>query len=128
MKRTCFFIAILALFAFAFISCSKDVEKCWKVDVTMKYGAMETTITNYIWATENDIDFEIEKLKREYADGSNLKMTVKKSVTKIKTEETCFEENESLLDYLTSQLRKFLYTQNVTLFRHTLRESCLSLE
>lgn len=99
MKKICFVIAVLALFALGFTSCSKDVEKCWKVDITMKFELMETSITNYIWATENDIEFEIEKLKREYADAPELEMTIKKSVAKIKTEEACIEKNESIFDY-----------------------------
>jgi hypothetical protein len=36
MKKICFVIAILALFALGFTSCSKDVEKCWKVDISIK--------------------------------------------------------------------------------------------
>ena len=65
----------------------------------MKFELMETSITNYIWATENDIEFEIEKLKREYADATELEMTIKKSVAKIKTEEACEDKNELIFDY-----------------------------
>ena len=99
MKKICFVIALLALFALGFTSCSKDVEKCWKVDITMKFELMETSITNYIWATENDIESEIEDLKREYADYPDVKMTIKKSVTRIKTEEDCNDKNEPIFDY-----------------------------
>ena len=99
MKKICFVIALLALFALGFTSCSKDVEKCWKVDITMKFELMETSITNYIWATENDIESEIEDLKREYADYPDVKMTIKKSVTRIKTEEDCDDKNEPMFDY-----------------------------
>ena len=99
MKRICFFIAVLGLFALGFTSCSKDVEKCWKVDISMKFELMETSVTNYIWATENDIEFEIEKLKREYADAPELKITIKKSATKIKSEEACIDKNEPMFDY-----------------------------
>ena len=99
MKKVSFLVAILAVLAFGLTSCSKDVEKCWKVDITMKFELMETSITNYIWATENDIEFEIEKLKREYADAPELEMTIKKSVAKIKTEEACIEKNEPMFDY-----------------------------
>ena len=55
MKKICFAIAILGLFALGFTSCRKDVEKCWKVDISMKFELMETSIINYILATENDI-------------------------------------------------------------------------
>ena len=73
----CFVIALLALFALGFTSCSKDVEKCWKVDISMKFELMETSVTNYVWKTENDIESEIENLKREYADYPDVKMTIK---------------------------------------------------
>ena len=99
MKRICFLIVLLALFALGFTSCSKDVEKCWKVDISMKFELMETFVTNYVWKTENDIESEIENLKRECADYPDIKMTIKKSVTRIKTEEDCIEKNESIFDY-----------------------------
>ena len=99
MKKLCFVIATLVLLALCFTSCSKDVEKCWKVDITMKFELMETSITNYVWATENDVEFEIEELRREYAEYSDVKMTIKKSATKIKTEEACDDKNEPMFDY-----------------------------
>ena len=37
MKKLCFVIATLLCFT----SCSKDVEKCWKVDITMKFELMD---------------------------------------------------------------------------------------
>ena len=98
MKRICFVIAMLGLFALGFTSCSKDVEKCWKVDITMKVESMEMSVTNYIWATENDLEFEVEKLKREY-DVPGVEINIKKSATRIKTEEACFEKNEPMFDY-----------------------------
>ena len=97
MKRICFLIVLLALFALGFTSCSKDVEKCWKVDISMKMELMETTVTNYIWATENDLEYHIDNLKKEY-DVPGIEMKVKKSVTRIKTEEDCFEKNELWFD------------------------------
>ena len=99
MKRICFFIAVLCLFALGFTSCSKDVEKCWKVDISMKFELMETSVTNYIWATENELDYHINNLKDEYIDEAGIEMTVKKSVTKIKTAEACDEQNESIFDF-----------------------------
>ena len=98
MKRICFVIAMLGLFALGFTSCSKDVEKCWKVDITMKVESMEMSVTNYIWATENDLEFEVEKLKRDY-DVPGVEINIKKSATRIKTEEACIEKNESIFDY-----------------------------
>ena len=97
MKKICFVIALLALFALGFTSCSKDVEKCWKVDISMKMELMETSVTNYIWATENDLEYHIDDLKKEY-DVPGIEMKVKKSVTRIKTEEDCFEKNELWFD------------------------------
>ncbi len=97
MKKICFVIAVLALFALGFTSCSKDVEKCWKVDISMKMELMETSVTNYIWATENDLEYHIDDLKKEY-DVPGIEMKVKKSVTRIKTEEDCFEKNEFIFD------------------------------
>ncbi len=99
MKKACLLIALWGLFAIAFTSCNKDVEKCWKVDVTIKYGAMETSITNYIWTSENEIEADIEELKREYADTPDIEFKIKKSVTTIKTEEACDDKNEPLFDY-----------------------------
>ena len=99
MKRICFFIAVLGLFALGFTSCSKDVEKCWKVDITLNVESMEMTVTNYIWATENDLEYHINNLKEEYIDEAGIEMTIKKSVTKIKTEEACDDENESIFDF-----------------------------
>ena len=98
MKKICFVIALLALFALGFTSCSKDVEKCWKVDISMKMELMETSVTNYIWATENELEYHIDDLKKEY-DVPGIEMKVKKSVTRIKTEEDCFEKNDSMFDY-----------------------------
>ena len=73
MKKICFVIAILALFALGFTSCSKDVEKCWKVDISMKMESMDMSVTNYIWATENDLEYNIDNLKKEYTeDGLHL--------------------------------------------------------
>ena len=97
MKKICFVIALLALFALGFTSCSKDVEKCWKVDISMKMELMETSVTNYIWATENELEYHIDDLKKEY-DVPGIEMKVKKSVTRIKTEEDCFEKNELWFD------------------------------
>ena len=97
MKKICFVIALLALFALGFTSCSKDVEKCWKVDISMKTELMETSVTNYIWATENELEYHIDDLKKEY-DVPGIEMKVKKSVTRIKTEEDCFEKNELWFD------------------------------
>ena len=97
MKKICFVIALLALFALGFTSCSKDVEKCWKVDISMKMELMETSVTNYIWATENELEYHINDLKKEY-DVPGIEMKVKKSVTRIKTEEDCFEKNELWFD------------------------------
>ena len=99
MKRICFFIAVLGLFALGFTSCSNDVEKCWKVDITLNVESMEMTVTNYIWATENDLEYHINNLKEEYIDEAGIEMTIKKSVTKIKTEEACDDENESIFDF-----------------------------
>jgi hypothetical protein len=97
MKKICFVIALLALFALGFTSCSKDVEKCWKVDISLKMELMETSVTNYIWATENELEYHIDDLKKEY-DMPGIEMKVKKSVTRIKTEEDCFEKNELWFD------------------------------
>ena len=69
-----------------------------KVDITMKVESMEMSVTNYIWATENDLEFEVEKLKREY-DVPGVEINIKKSATRIKTEEACFEKNEPMFDY-----------------------------
>ena len=98
MKKICFVIALLALFALGFTSCSKDVEKCWKVDISMKMELMETSVTNYIWATENDLEYHIDNLMEEY-DVPGIEMKVKKSVARIKTKEDCFEKNDSMFDY-----------------------------
>ena len=98
MKKICFVIAVLALFALGFTSCSKDVEKCWKVDISMKMELMETSVTNYIWATENDLEYHIDNLKKEY-DVPGIEIKVKKSTTRIKTEEDCYEKNEPIFDY-----------------------------
>ena len=98
MKRICYLIVLLALFALGFTSCSKDVEKCWKVDISMKMELMETTVTNYIWATENDLEYHIDNLKKEY-DVPGIEINIKKSATRIKTEEACFEKNEPMFDY-----------------------------
>ena len=98
MKKICFVIALLALFALGFTSCSKDVEKCWKVDISIKTELMETSVTNYIWATENDLEYHIDNLKKEY-DVPGIEIKVKKSTTRIKTEEDCFEKNDSMFDY-----------------------------
>lgn len=98
MKRICYLIVLLALFALGFTSCSKDVEKCWKVDISMKMELMETSVTNYIWATENDLEYHIDNLKKEY-DVPGIEIKVKKSTTRIKTEEDCYEKNEPIFDY-----------------------------
>ena len=98
MKKICFVIAVLALFALGFTSCSKDVEKCWKVDISMKMELMETTVTYYIWATENDLEYHIDNFKKEY-DEPGIDIKVKKSTTRIKTEEDCYEKNEPIFDY-----------------------------
>jgi hypothetical protein len=98
MKRICFAIAMLGLFALGFTSCSKDVEKCWKVDISMKMESMDMSVTNYIWATENDLEYNIDNLKKEY-DMPGIEIKVKKSTTRIKTEEDCFEKNDSMFDY-----------------------------
>jgi hypothetical protein len=63
----------------------------------MKTELMETSVTNYIWATENDLEYHIDDLKKEY-DVPGIEMKVKKSVTKIKTEGDCFEKNELWFD------------------------------
>ena len=98
MKKICFVIAVLALFALGFTSCSKDVEKCWKVDISMKMELMETSVTNYIWATENDLEYHIDNLKKEY-DVPGIEIKVKKSTTRIKTEDACDDKNEPMFDY-----------------------------
>ena len=59
---------------------------------------METSVTNYIWATENDLEYHIDDLKKEY-DVPGIEIKVKKSTTRIKTEEDCFEKNDSMFDY-----------------------------
>ena len=92
MKKVSFLVAILAVLI-GFTSCSKDVEKCWKVDIEVKVGLLGTSATTYLWATENDVEFEIERLTREYKDAENVEVTIKKSVTKIDTEEDCYEKN-----------------------------------
>ena len=101
MKRICYLIVLLALFALGFTSCSKDVEKCWKVDISMKMESTEMSVTNYIWATENDLEYHIDNLKKEYEeyDMPGIEIKVKKSTTRIKTEEDCFEKNDSMFDY-----------------------------
>lgn len=99
MKKICFVIAILALFALGFTSCSKDVEKCWKVEISMKFELMGTSVTNYIWTTENELDYFIEEFKQEYAEYPDVEIKIKKSVTKIKTEEACDDKNEPIFDY-----------------------------
>ena len=99
MKRICFFIVVLGLLALGFTSCSKDVEKCWKVDITLNVGPMETSVTNYIWATENELDYHINNLKEEYIDEAGVEMTIRKSVSKFKTKEACDEQNESIFDF-----------------------------
>lgn len=98
MKKICFVIAVLGLFALGFTSCSKDVEKCWKVDISMKMESMEMSVTNYIWATENDLEYHIENLTEEY-DVPGIEMKVKKSVARIKTKEDCYEKNEPMFEY-----------------------------
>ena len=94
MKKNVFIVAIITIVAMALTSCSKDVEKCWKVDITMEFDLMTTSVTNYVWATANEIELDIEELKREYAEYPEVKMTIKKSATKIKTEEDCDDKND----------------------------------
>ena len=98
MKKVSFVVAILLALVLGLTSCSKDVEKCWKVDISMKMELMETTVTNYIWATENDLEYHIDNLKEEY-DMPGIEIKVKKSTTRIKTEEDCYEKNDSMFDY-----------------------------
>ncbi len=98
MKRICFLIVLLALFVLGFTSCSEDVEKCWKVDISMKMESMDMSVTNYIWATENELEYHIDNLKKEY-DVPGIEIKVKKSTTRIKTEDACDDKNEPMFDY-----------------------------
>ena len=41
----------------------------------------------------------IEEFKQEYAEYPDVEIKIKKSVTKIKTEEACDDKNEPMLDY-----------------------------
>lgn len=99
MKKVSFIIVILAVLSFGLTSCNKDVEKCWKVDVSIKFELMETSVTNYIWATENELESLLEDLKSEYAEYPDVRITIKKSATRIKTEEDCDDKNEPVFDY-----------------------------
>lgn len=81
------FVAALfaALVTPLFTSCDKDVRKCYQVTYEASVLGVTTTIETYMWCSANELDAQIEELKK--TDGS-IKIKNKKA-TKHSTAEEC---------------------------------------
>jgi len=86
MKRI-LLLSVIAV-AIGFTSCANK-EKCWQVTV----GNSFISVKVYTWGTANDLNAEIDELKKEY--GNDVKIT-KKSVNK--SESDCWAANSGLFD------------------------------
>jgi maltose-binding protein MalE len=67
MKKLSILLVLVMALAFTFTSC-KNVEKCWKVTVKVKYEGASEKEKFYVWGTENDLEMAIAEIKEEYEE------------------------------------------------------------
>ena len=69
MKKIVFACAILL--ASVLSSCG-DTNYCYEVKETIKIAGLETTITEYLWCTSNELDAAIAELEAEIVEEYGL--------------------------------------------------------
>lgn len=85
MKKLFLSVLFAALVAPIFTSCDKDVRKCYKVTYEATVLGATTTLETYMWCSANELDAQIEELKK--TDGS-IKIK-SKNATDHSTAEEC---------------------------------------
>jgi len=98
MKKFFVIAAVVAASFLTLTSCDKDTKKCWEVTASGKIGAISISTTGYVWATQNEVEAQIEQSKNAAAAAGGEVTYKKKSVSKYTNEIDCLAQNPSDFD------------------------------